>query len=156
MDAFAHLRIAKGRVRLKEYGTGVRIEITGMLVNESITVEVGDCPTIDVKPLSMVQKRDPVNQSAKVQPPVRPSTVPNAPYPAQGIVGLTAPRGYGLGKRNHTNENRWVAEKVSNRAHPWVPTLETGGSCFSLPIWFATKEECEQFIAKEIMGAELS
>lgn len=59
MDAFAHLRIKKGRVNITESGAGVKIEIMGLMINESIMVEIGECSRIDITPLRLVgAKRD--------------------------------------------------------------------------------------------------
>lgn len=103
MDAFLHMRINKGRVRLIESGQGVRIEIVGMMINERITIEVSQCQTLEVKPLCMTQKFNETSQpgqAAIVQPPERPSEIPQAPPPPQFLVGLTARRGHGVGKRD--------------------------------------------------------
>lgn len=99
MDAFAHLRIERGRVRLVESGAGVRIEITGMMINESITIEVGHCQTLEVRPLCMTERKR--EEPLKAGYHKESDPIPDAPPPAQGgIIGLTARRGHGLGKRN--------------------------------------------------------
>jgi len=52
------------------------------------------------------------------------------------------------------NENYWWAEKSDElEKFPWCPTLQTDSSCFSLPVHFATEQECEAFIREEVLGA---
>lgn len=36
---------------------------------------------------------------------------------------------------------------------PWQPFLQIAGGCFPLPLWFATEEECQAFIADIPAGA---
>lgn len=52
------------------------------------------------------------------------------------------------------SENGWWAEHTDadDRRYPWVPTLQSEGCCFSLPIWFASEEECLDWIKSDIIG----
>lgn len=54
-------------------------------------------------------------------------------------------------------ENFWCVERDvdADPRWPYCPTLQIPGSCFSLPIWFPTAEECANFIRREVLGAEL-
>lgn len=58
-----------------------------------------------------------------------------------------------------SSDNFWFAERdYSDGYDPrwqWQPTLQGGGFCLSLPIWFATKAECEAFIRDEVIGVDL-
>lgn len=52
-----------------------------------------------------------------------------------------------------------VAERDegANPEFPWYPSLNAPGFnvWLSFDIWFATEEECRQFIKEHILGAEL-
>jgi hypothetical protein len=86
MDAFAHMRIRKGRVLVHVEGNSVKIQVKGMMVNETINIEVEDCSTVDIQGnYKMLDKRDDESQRGfKVQPPERPTAVPPAPPPSGG------------------------------------------------------------------------
>ena len=103
MDAFAHMRIRKARVRIREEGMGLKIEVVGEMINETITIEIAELSRIDLKPKCFTDRSADESPPAHVQPPERPTAVPQAPPPPQGIVGLTARRGYGIGKRHGTD-----------------------------------------------------
>lgn len=61
------------------------------------------------------------------------------------IAGLNQPeRGWFAGLADHD---------VRNERCPWQPYYDIGGECFALPVWFASKAECERFILVQI-GAE--
>lgn len=49
MDAFAHLRVQKGSVRIHVEGTCVKIQVKGLMVNEIINVTVENCSTVDIQ-----------------------------------------------------------------------------------------------------------
>ena len=56
-----------------------------------------------------------------------------------------------------SSDNYWFAERDSDGYDPrwqWQPTLQGSGFCLSLPVHFATKQECEQFIRDEVIGAD--
>lgn len=95
MDAFAHLKVRKGKVVIHVEGSSVKIQVKGMAVTETINITVEECSTVDIHGnYKALDKRDDESQRGfKVQPPERPAL-------PQGIVGLTAPRGYGIGKRH--------------------------------------------------------
>lgn len=59
-----------------------------------------------------------------------------------------------------SSDNFWYAERDTRRDDydprwPWMPTLQNSLGCMSLPIWFATRRECEQFIRNEVIGKDL-
>lgn len=35
--------------------------------------------------------------------------------------------------------------------YPWQPCLQLDGMCLSLGIWFASKDECDQFILSDVV-----
>lgn len=37
-------------------------------------------------------------------------------------------------------------------AYQWVPVVQTPGCCFPLPVWFATEDECSDWIDSDIIG----
>jgi len=49
MDAFAHLRVRKGRVLIHVEGNCVKIQVKGMMINETINITVEDCSTVDIQ-----------------------------------------------------------------------------------------------------------
>lgn len=38
---------------------------------------------------------------------------------------------------------------------PYQPFIQTAGGCFPLPLWFATEQECRDWIAEYVVGAGL-
>ena len=46
-------------------------------------------------------------------------------------------------------------EDVRDPKFPWQPFLQTDGCCFPLPVWFATKRDCEDFIREDVAGRGL-
>lgn len=38
---------------------------------------------------------------------------------------------------------------------PWQPFLQISGCCFPLPVWFASEEDCMEFIRDDIVGRGL-
>lgn len=49
----------------------------------------------------------------------------------------------------------WFAD--TDPEHPgWQPVLQAPPMCLPLPVWFATKKECEDFISAEILPAKLN
>lgn len=57
MDAFAHMRIRKAHVRIREEGMGLKIEVLGEMINETITIEVEELSQIELKPKCFTDKR---------------------------------------------------------------------------------------------------
>ena len=58
------------------------------------------------------------------------------------------------------SETGWFAdvadeEDTPNPRAPWQPVIQTAGCCFPLPVWFESREACEQFIRADILGREL-
>lgn len=57
---------------------------------------------------------------------------------------------------------QWFSDKRMDRLDDqkavWEPVLEEGpeggGMCFPFPMWFKTKEQCDAFIDRELVGAE--
>lgn len=53
-----------------------------------------------------------------------------------------------------TDGTGWFADLSDNveatAIGPWRPFLQAAGGCFPLPIWFASKDECEKFIGEHI------
>lgn len=56
----------------------------------------------------------------------------------------------------------WWAERpddgdheVATPEYPWVPTLQTDGSCLSLPVAFATEEQCVHWIEDNVLDVGL-
>jgi hypothetical protein len=51
----------------------------------------------------------------------------------------------------------WVADIGDDGPErwPWQPFLQDGGCCLPLPVWFATKTECEEFIASIPFGEDI-
>ncbi len=47
---------------------------------------------------------------------------------------------------------RWIAE-FDDQHEEWTPTLEDDGIMLSLPIWFESKHDCEQYIREIPAGA---
>jgi hypothetical protein len=39
--------------------------------------------------------------------------------------------------------------------YPWRPYLQISAGCVPLRLWFASKEDCEQFIRDEVLGKGL-
>ena len=54
------------------------------------------------------------------------------------------------------NDEGWFADLADEDARdprfPWQPFLQTGACCLPLPVWFATKAECQDFIRVSIAG----
>jgi hypothetical protein len=50
------------------------------------------------------------------------------------------------------NNGWWAEHTDDDSAFPWVPTLQTEGCCFSLPIRFAAEEECIDWIKSHVIG----
>lgn len=54
-------------------------------------------------------------------------------------------------------QDGWFADLADEEdrvaAYPWQPFLQTEGGCFPLPVWFKTQEDCQKFIALEVIGA---
>jgi len=57
MDAFAHMRIKKARVRIREEGKGLKIEVVGEMINETVTIEVEELSQMELKPKCFRDKR---------------------------------------------------------------------------------------------------
>lgn len=49
----------------------------------------------------------------------------------------------------------WVEKEEKNDETMYTPTLQLGGMCLSLPIWFRTEKECEEFIETYVIGQEM-
>jgi hypothetical protein len=54
-----------------------------------------------------------------------------------------------------TNETGWFSDVDTDQpvgAWEWQPCLQLPGWCPSMPVWFATKADCDQFIREDIIG----
>ena len=45
----------------------------------------------------------------------------------------------------------WFADRSDDRAG-WSPHLQISGAILPLPVWFDTRDECENFIRAELIG----
>lgn len=55
-------------------------------------------------------------------------------------------------------QNFWFADvdREQRGDYIWQPVLQLGGMCSSMSTWFASKQECEDFIREEILTADAS
>ncbi len=51
----------------------------------------------------------------------------------------------------------WFADTSDDapKNFPYQPCLQLDGMCMDFDIWFATREECEEWIRKEVIGQEM-
>lgn len=50
----------------------------------------------------------------------------------------------------------WFADidedRSTNHRHRWQPNIQINGAILPLPVWLETREHCEEFIRREIIG----
>lgn len=56
------------------------------------------------------------------------------------------------------NDTFWFSDiamrdQTHQHDYPWQPCLQLDGMCLSLEIWFASKDECDQFILSDVVNA---
>jgi hypothetical protein len=76
----------------------------------------------------------------------------------QGRLGDVAASAQTDSSGEATNDNFWWTEQDEDRQDErfcWMPTLQTDFGCYSLPIWFASADECRAWVASQVVGAAL-
>lgn len=78
----------------------------------------------------------------------------NCDFPARltALLARSAP----VVTHDHGTRTGWFADPSDEddrvEGAPWQPFLQTSGCCFPLPVWFETKDACDDFIRSSILG----